>query len=621
MTEGYWASRRVSRRSALRGAGLGFAGLAGAALIGCGSDDEEPTATATAAGTGTPAGGETPSGGGGGAVPADQVRVPPGRYDGWPAPTPAEMDPLANGRYGGTLVHRYLDPPHMDFNRTLSCTVNTTMDYTNNKLTRAKFGPLSNGNLIEIEPDLAESWEINGDATEFTFHLREGVKFQNVEPANGRGFDVEDVRLSYERYQAGGTQKDVFSEVTAFETPDDHTLVVKLSEPLVDFPRNIAAWSFIWPRELVADLDTLGQKAVGTGPFIQEEWTQKERSVFARNPEYFETGLPFLDRVITIAQNDTAVLRAGFLTNNFFEWSARDEPDAQDMLKSSDDAVNYVYEGVQGANSNVFRFQMDNPVLQDERVRRAVSMSIDRVGYAAARADRSEGFAKPSISWQALFDQAPTLADEGPWYQYDPQGAAELLSAAGYTADSPLSFEMTGFYLSNFYQFADVILPSINETVGLDVSYREVDNPTAVVLLNDRNFEWATGMTFGPPAYSVDQSVFPFYHSRGGLNFGNLNDSEMDSLVEQQRGEQNVEAQKEIWKKIWDRELDIVYDVFLPLSGGFGGSFFHNYVVNFRNHGIGSAVCYANSQIRSVWLDEGAPEMGAVLDSPGGGLL
>ena len=537
----------------------------------------------------------------------------PGRYEGWPAPTAAELDPLADGRYGGTIVHRYLDPPHMDFNRTLSCTVNSSMDYTSNKLTRAKFGPTSNGNLIEIEPDLAESWEVNADATEFTFHLRQGVKFQNVPPVDGRAFDVEDVRLSYERYQAAGTQKDVFSEVTSFETPDDHTLVVKLSQPLVDFARNIAAWSFIWPRELVADTDFLAEHAIGTGAFIQEEWTKKERSVFVRNPEYYEPGLPFLDRVISVVQGDSAARRAAYLTDNFFEWAARDEPDAADMQRGTSDSVNYMFEGVQGANSNVFRFQMNNPVLQDERVRRAINMSIDREGYAAARADVSEGFSKPSISWQVLFDQRPTLADQGPWYQFDPQGAAELLSAAGYTPDNPLSFELTGFYLSALYQFNDAILPSINETPALDISYRQVDNPTAVVLLNDRNFEWGTGMTFGPPAYSVDQSVFPFYHSQGGLNFGNLNDPTMDGLVEDQRKEQDPEAQKEIWKKIWDRELDIVYDAFLPLSGGNGGSFFHNYVVNYRAHGIGSVVCYANSQLRSVWLDEGAPAVGAMI--------
>jgi hypothetical protein len=181
------------------------------------------------------------------------------------------------------------------------------------------------------------------------------------------------------------------------------------------------------------------------------------------------------------------------------------------------------------------------------------------------------------------------------------------LQAAGYTKDKPLAFEMTAWYLSNLYQFPDIVLPSMNLTPELKIKYREVDNPTAVVLLNERNFEWATGMTFGPPAYSVDASVYPWYHSKGGLNFGNLKDPVMDQLVEQQRREQNLEAQKQIWKKIWDRELDIVYDVYLPDGPTTGGTFFHNYVLNYRTHGIGSSTCYANGQIRAVWLDEGAP--------------
>jgi len=607
----YWARRSFGRRAALRGAGVGIAGLAGAALIGCGGGDDEPATPAAGGGTAT---GTAAAGGGDGKVPADQVRVAPGRYEGQPPPTPAEQDPLTNGRYGGTLTHRYLDPPHMDFNRTLSCTVNTTMDYTNNKLTRAKLGASANYNLIEIEPDLAESWESNAEATQFTFHLRRGVKFQNIEPVMGREFTSEDVLMSYERYRAGGTQKDVFSEVESFETPDEYTLIANLTQPLVDFPRNIAAWSFIWPKELVEDQEYLAQHAVGTGPFIQEEWTPKERSVFAKNPDYWEEGLPFLDRVITIEQNDTATLRAGYQTDNFFDWGARDEADAEDMMRATSDSVNAVAEGIQGANSNVFRFQMNNPALQDERVRRAISTAIDREGYALARNDISQGFSKPSISWQALFDTRPTLADQGPWYQFNQEEAASLLSAAGYTDDSPLSFEITGFYLNAFYEFASAILPAMNETPGLELTFRQVDLPTGVVLLNDRNFEWATGMTFGPPAYSVDQSVFPFYHSAGGANFGNLNDPEMDRLVEAQRKEQDPEAQKEIWLDIWNRELDIVYDVFLPLSGGNGGSFWHNYVINWRPHGIGSSTCYGNGQIRAVWLDEGAPGAATIVD-------
>src|SRR5690606_41001528 len=69
--------------------------------------------------------------------------------------------------------------------------------YTKNKLTRAILGARADPNLIEIEPDLAESWESNDDTTQFTFHIREGAKFHNVEPVNGRVLTAEDVMASF----------------------------------------------------------------------------------------------------------------------------------------------------------------------------------------------------------------------------------------------------------------------------------------------------------------------------------------------------------------------------------------------------------------------------------------
>lgn len=171
----YWTRGRVSRRTMLRGASVAGAGLAGAALIGCGGDDD-PTATPGAGGggggaTATPGGG----GGGGGGVPADQVRLTPGIYEGHVGPSAAEADPANNAKYGGTLVTRYLEPPRMDMNRTLSCTIYHTLNFTNNKLLRGKTGANADPDIVEIEPDLAESWEaVTDDSTEFVFNLREG---------------------------------------------------------------------------------------------------------------------------------------------------------------------------------------------------------------------------------------------------------------------------------------------------------------------------------------------------------------------------------------------------------------------------------------------------------------
>jgi ABC-type oligopeptide transport system substrate-binding subunit len=135
-----------------------------------------------------------------------------------------------------------------------------------------------------------------------------------------------------------------------------------------------------------------------------------------------------------------------------------------------------------------------------------------------------------------------------------------------------------------------------------------VDNPTAVQMLNDRNFEDTMNTTFGPPVYTPDQALYPFFHSTAGLNHNNVNDAEMDRLVTAQRREQNLERQRELWKQAEDRILDQVWSVYYPVAA-FQRIFYHNYVINIRPHGIGSSLsCYADGKARSIWLDEGAPQ-------------
>jgi ABC-type transport system substrate-binding protein len=141
----------------------------------------------------------------------------------------------------------------------------------------------------------------------------------------------------------------------------------------------------------------------------------------------------------------------------------------------------------------------------------------------------------------------------------------------------------------------------------LDFKVRQVDNPTAVQMLNDRNYEDTMNITFGPPVYAVDQALYPFYHSTAGLNHNNVNDAEMDRLVTAQRREQNPERQKELWKQAEDRILDQMWSVYYP-TAAFQRVFYHNYVINIRPHGIGASLnCYADAKSRSIWLDEGAP--------------
>ncbi|MGE3962390.1 MAG: ABC transporter substrate-binding protein [Dehalococcoidia bacterium] len=618
MAGNYWTRTRIGRRGVIRGAGLGFTGLAAAALVGCGGD-EDGDATATA-GTGGLAGstppptvtqaaiaGDTP-------VPADQVRITPGIYEGPIPPTAAELNPGVNAKRGGTLAGRYLDPPRMDLARTLSCTIYHTLTYTSNKLTRAQLGANADPFRINIEPDLAESWEITEGGQKHTFKLRQGAKFHNKAPVSGREFTAEDVVKTVEMYSEG-SQADVFSMVESMETPDDYTIVFNLDQPLNDFPLNVAAWSFIYPRELVDDTELRQEVSIGTGPFTQEEWIKAERSTFKANPDYWEKDnagnqLPYLDGVIAFVQNDTSAQRSGFSTDNYFHMEGRDTADLESMFgERGDTMVSQTTPVSRGANVNGFQFQMTNPTYQDERVRRAVSLAFDRDEFDLARyngdnASPEGAYSQSPLPWPLLYDTYPTRAANGPWYQFNPAEASKMMQAAGYTADNPLTAECISWY--NRTEFAQLAIPGISQNLPeIDITFREVDNPTHVTLMSDRNFAEMIGFLWGPPGYSMDQWLYPFYHSAGSLNYGSINDSALDDLLVAQRREADPAAQKALWQQISDHVHDQVYQAWWPV--GFQRAVWHNYVMNHRGHGwAGTWGCYSSDQARSIWLDDGA---------------
>ncbi len=611
MDSNYWTGR-VSRRTALRGTGVGLVGLAGAALIGCGSKkkDEGPTGgdagrlADVSKGVGAKAV-ET----GGTPVPKDQVCVKAGLYEGPVPASAAERNPKVNAKYGGTLKFRYLDPPRMDLSRTNSCTIDMTQALVSNKLTRPKLGPLADPFNVEIEPDLAEKWETADKGQTWVFSLRKGVKSHNVAPLNGREFNAEDIVQTIKLYLAG-SQKDVFSDITKTETPDKYTVKVTLNGPKNDFPKEVAAWSYIYMKELVDNEALRQEKAMGTGPFIQTEWTKKQRSVFKKHPDYFESGLPYVDQVELYVQDDANSWRAGFKTNNYFEYSGTDKKQFADTFAENNQTmVGQTAPVSRGANVNGWQYNMKNPLFKDERIRRALSLAFDRKDYDLANNggdnQNPEGpYSQSPMPWPFLFDKFPTAKVNGPWYQFNPAEASKLMQAAGYTAAKQLSLELASFYNKN--QFSGIVIPGINTNLKeVKITFKDLDNPTHVTLMSDRNFKDMIGFLWGPPGYSMDQWLTPFYTAKGSLNYGSVDDPKLDALILKQRTETNVAAQKEIWNQISTMIHDQVYQAWFPVP--LNRNSWHNYVLNYRPNGlVGNYLCYSNAQSRSMWLDEGS---------------
>ena len=146
-----------------------------------------------------------------------------------------------------------------------------------------------------LKPFLAERWEVSDDLKTYTFHLRKGIKF-----TDGAPFNSEAVKFSFERtMKIGAGPSKVFKTVDGIETPDDHTLVIRLKRTDGFFiPISIATTygnQIVSPKTVkdhATPEDPLAQKwmgshLVGTGPYKLVDYQPGVHSVFEKNPDYW----------------------------------------------------------------------------------------------------------------------------------------------------------------------------------------------------------------------------------------------------------------------------------------------------------------------------------------------
>ena len=190
---------------------------------------------------------------------------------------------------GGVLARASAwDPPVIDPRLTQSIGLFQFVGLTSNRLIRYSFPEETNNtDDVTLRPDLAESWQSSSDSRVWTFKIRQGVKWHNVPPLNGRELTAADVKYCYEQYAREGVQAFTFQEIEGMETPDKHTLRVHLKTPNTLFPQNVAeSVTVIFPREVLEEDGDLKKRLVGPGPFILKEHTRKVRIVLQRNPDY-----------------------------------------------------------------------------------------------------------------------------------------------------------------------------------------------------------------------------------------------------------------------------------------------------------------------------------------------
>ena len=290
----------------------------------------------------------------------------------------------------------------------------------------------------ELVPDLAESYTVSDDGLTYTFKLRDGVKFHN-----GRTMTSADVKYSFERAVNPATQSpgggyfgmiagydDVVggkaTTLSGIETPDDKTVIFKLTRPDATFLHLMAInFGYVVPKEEVEKAGAdWGKKPVGTGAFKFVEWVPGQSIKLERNKDYFRAGVPYLDGVtFEFGQDPTvAVLR---LKKGEIDIVGDGIPPAQFAELMADPANKpLIAEGDQ-LHTGYVTMNVTQPPFDNLKVRQAVNMAInkDRI----VRLNNNRGV--PAS--QALPPAMPGYNPDNQGYGYDPEGAKKLLAEAG----------------------------------------------------------------------------------------------------------------------------------------------------------------------------------------------
>ncbi len=587
MEQGYWsraARRRISRRGVLRGAAMGGAGLATAALIGCGSD-EESGGSATPAGNGTAAPTATSDGGGGGFTLGGSGEIINGDE------TYLGKEPVAGGSINTTYGP---DPVSWDPHATTSINTHTRTLYWNTPLLQYNFGPEYGDANVQVSPNIAESWEQASD-TQLIFKIDPAAVWTEREPLAGRNITSEDVKYTYERILGlPAPFAGQYSMIDSIDAPDEQTLVLNLTEPSAPIFNFLGHYysQIIAPEveEQFGDLSTVeSARALGSGPFELTDWQPGNSMTVKRRENYWREG-PYLDEIVQTARPDANASLAAFRAGELDISSLTDE-NMESFIQGRPDIVAYRSLSVVAWGVN---FRLDQPVTEDERFRQAVAHAIDRQGWVDSIYHGHGTIDNGPIQalwtdWRLPPDQ---LGEGSKFYEFNPEESRKLLDAMGVDTFA------CDFYPYRGQEQSGELMSDFLGQIGIDLNVVMLEYGAYVgaVMNSDPTYDGMSmlGVRFmGDP----DEMLWDMYHSTGSKNFSKVRDTGLEDMLVKQRQELDVEARKEIVNEI-QRYLAVKnYYVYQPSFTSIAA--WQPHVANWRPH-----VSYDHgNRDRGVWLN------------------
>ena len=408
---------------------------------------------------------------------------------------------------------------------------------------------------MKLIPRLATAWKSVDDTT-WEFTLRQGAKFSNGQPFTPQDVIFTFCRVMNNEQSIGGSQPAVVQKFASVEARGDDTLVIKTRLPYPLLPNDMSRMPMLWsgivqhgpitfdlkngcgvtgPWPTVADFNG-GKSAIGTGPYTLKSYVKGSAIELTRNEGYWGDK-PAWGEVKLIPAPSAGPRLTGLLAGDF---DLIENPAARDVKRISETpgfgyvitpsvrVVYFQFDVARSPSPTVKAADGKNP-LQDVRVRRAISMAIDRKAIAARIMD---GAATPANQFlpDGMFGTLP----QPPELKYDPEGAKKLLAEAGYPNGFELAVSSTNDRYINDAQISQAVAQYLSR-VGIKASVDAMTRSIYFPKRAKREFSFAMG---GWSSETGEASSFLQYwvsafdkeHGLGTSNYGGYDNPAFDQV-------------------------------------------------------------------------------------------
>jgi len=453
---------------------------------------------------------------------------------------------------------------------------------------------------------LASDWEFS-DPNTYVIHIRQGIHWQNIAPANGREFIADDIVYHFDRLYGlgdGFTKVDTFhasdaevGNLLSITAPDKYTVNFKWKTSNPEYIMEnmqivqAAGASHMENPEAVQQWGNLNDwhHAIGTGPFILQDFVDASSATFVKNPNYWayderypKNQLPYVDSLKILIIPDNATALAGLRTGKIDAVCNSSLQEAQQTQKLSPAILSIA---IPLSDTYTVDPRNDLKPFSDIRVREALQMAVDlptiaKTYYNGATSPNPSALISSYLKgWGLTYDQWPQdLKDQ---YTYNPTKAKQLLSDAGYPNGFNTDLVADNSSDMDLWQ----IVKSYFSAIGVNMDIRPMDpiSWTAFVRTAHKadalvcNVNGSLGFTY-EPLRSINR-----FQTNYTTNWCMVSDPTFDSFLPQALAATSIDAVKQIVKNADEytaRQHFVVsllqpnlYNLYQPWLKGYNGEY------------------------------------------------